>query len=190
MVTEYAQGELFQVLEDDRCLPEDEIRKIAIQLIQALHVLHTNGIIHRDMKPLNILIGSKQQVKLADFGFAFTHDANLLAPVIGNPLYMAPELIQERPYTYTVDLWSLGVVLFELATGRPPFYTDRILSLIQMIVNEPVRYPSTMTPAFQHFLARLLNKDPSRRLSWPAILNHPFIVETPEQLDARLTLEN
>lgn len=192
IVTEYVQGDLFQALEDDHYLPEEEIHKIAIQLIQALHVLHSNRIIHRDMKPQNILIGSKQQIKLCDFGFAraISHDASLLTSIKGTPLYMAPELVQEKPYTYTVDLWSLGVILYELAVGRPPFYTDRIVSLIQMIVHEPVKYPSSMSPAFQHFLAGLLNKDPARRLAWPAILNHPFVTETPEQLAARLALES
>lgn len=192
IVTEYAQGDLFQALEDDRYLPEDEVRKIAIQLIQALHMLHSNRIIHRDMKPQNILIGSKQQVKLCDFGFAraISHDASMLTSIKGTPLYMAPELVQEKPYTYSVDLWSLGVILYELAVGRPPFYTDRIVSLIQMIVHEPVTYPSSMSPAFQHFLTGLLNKDPARRLAWPALLNHPFITETAEQLAARLALES
>lgn len=191
MVTEYAQGELFQILEDDHQLPEDEIRKIAIQLIQALHVLHSNCIIHRDMKPQNILIGSKQQIKLCDFGFAraMSHDASVVTSIKGTPLYMAPELVQEKPYNYTVDLWSLGVILYELAVGRPPFYTDRIVSLIQMIVREPVKYPPTMSADFQSFLVGLLNKDPSKRLTWPAILDHPFVAETEEQRQERIQLE-
>ncbi|DAZ98273.1 TPA: hypothetical protein N0F65_008958 [Lagenidium giganteum] len=188
MVTEYAQGELFQVLEDDHQLPEDEIRKIAVQLIQALHVLHSNRIIHRDMKPQNILIGSKQQIKLADFGFAraISHDTSVLTSIKGTPLYMAPELVQEKPYNYTVDLWSLGVILYELAVGRPPFYTDRIVSLIQMIVREPVKYPATMTADFRSFLSGLLNKDPERRMTWPEILSHPFVRETPDELALRV----
>ncbi|GMF26228.1 unnamed protein product [Phytophthora fragariaefolia] len=191
MVTEYAQGELFQVLEDEHSLPEEEIRKIAIQLIQALHVLHSNRIIHRDMKPQNILIGSKQQIKLADFGFAraIAHDSSLLRSIKGTPLYMAPELVQEKPYNYTVDLWSLGVILYELAVGRPPFYTDRIVSLIQMIVRDAVQYPPTMSEDFQSFLKGLLNKDPRQRLKWPEILQHPFVQESPEQLETRLQLE-
>lgn len=192
MVTEYAQGDLFQILEDDHQLPEDEIRKIAIQLTQALHVLHSNRIIHRDMKPQNILIGSKQQIKLCDFGFAraISHDSSLLTSIKGTPLYMAPELVRQQPYNYTVDLWSLGVILYELAVGRPPFYTDRIVSLIEMIVREPVKYPPTMSPEFQNFLAGLLNKDPSKRMTWPEILSHPFILETAEQHQARLQLES
>ncbi|RQM15904.1 hypothetical protein KXD40_005531 [Peronospora effusa] len=191
IVTEYAQGELFQVLEDEQSLPEQEIRKIAIQLIQALHVLHSNRIIHRDMKPQNILIGSRQQIKLCDFGFAraIGHDTSLLKSIKGTPLYMAPELVQEKTYNYTVDLWSLGVILYELAVGKPPFYTDRIVSLIQMIVRDDVKYPSTMSADFQSFLKGLLNKDPAYRLKWPEIFEHPFVQETPEQLKTRLQLE-
>ena len=68
VVTEYAQGELFQILEDDKELPEDEVQKIAKQLVQALHYLHSQRIIHRDMKPQNILIGAQGTVKLCDFG--------------------------------------------------------------------------------------------------------------------------
>lgn len=192
MVTEYAQGDLFQILEDDRQLPEDEIRKISIQLTQALHVLHANRIIHRDMKPQNILIGAKQQIKLCDFGFAraIAHDTSLLTSIKGTPLYMAPELMRQQPYNYTVDLWSLGVILYELAVGRPPFYTERIVSLIEMIVREPVQYPPTMSPDFQSFLAGLLNKDPSKRMTWPEILAHPFVKETAEQHQARIVLES
>ncbi|GLD96432.1 hypothetical protein PINS_up005115 [Pythium insidiosum] len=191
MVTEYAQGELFQVLEDDRQLPESEIRAIAIQLLQALHVLHSNRIIHRDMKPQNILIGSKQQIKLADFGFAraISNDTSVLTSIKGTPLYMAPELVQERPYNHTADLWSLGVILYELAVGKPPFYTDRIVTLIQMIIREPVQYPSTMSATFKSFLAGLLNKEPSQRLAWPDVLHHPFVAETPDEVAMRLKHE-
>uniref|UniRef100_M4BW38 non-specific serine/threonine protein kinase n=1 Tax=Hyaloperonospora arabidopsidis (strain Emoy2) TaxID=559515 RepID=M4BW38_HYAAE len=191
MVTEYAQGELYQVLKDEHSLSECEIRKIAIQLIQALHVLHLNNIIHRDMKPQNILIGSKQQIKLCDFGFAraITHDTSLMKSIKGTPLYMAPELLQEKPYNYTVDLWSLGVILYELAVGKPPFYTERIVLLIQMIVRDEVNYPSTMSVELQSFLQGLLNKDPTKRLKWSEILEHPFVQETPQQLQMRLQLE-
>uniref|UniRef100_A0AAV1T8I6 non-specific serine/threonine protein kinase n=1 Tax=Peronospora matthiolae TaxID=2874970 RepID=A0AAV1T8I6_9STRA len=191
MVTEYAQGELYQVLKDEQSLSECEIRKIAIQLIRALHVLHLNNIIHRDMKPQNILIGSKQQIKLCDFGFAraITHDTSLMKSIKGTPLYMAPELLQEKPYNYTVDLWSLGVILYELAVGKPPFYTERIVQLIQMIVRDEVDYPSTMSAELRSFLQGLLNKDPTKRLKWSEILEHPFVQETPEQLQMRLQIE-
>lgn len=76
VVTEYAQGELYEILEDDTTLPESTVRLIAIQLVKALQYLHANRIIHRDMKPQNILIGSNGMIRLADFGFARSMSAN------------------------------------------------------------------------------------------------------------------
>uniref|UniRef100_A0A383VWV5 non-specific serine/threonine protein kinase n=1 Tax=Tetradesmus obliquus TaxID=3088 RepID=A0A383VWV5_TETOB len=180
VVTEFAQGELFEILEDDQCLPEEVVQSIAKQLVRALHYLHSNRIIHRDMKPQNILIGSGGTVKLCDFGFARAMSCNtmVLTSIKGTPLYMAPELVQEQPYNHTVDLWSLGVILYELFVGQPPFYTNSIYSLIHHIVKDPVKFPTNISGDFKSFLKGLLNKKPSDRLGWPELLEHPFVRET------------
>ncbi|KAJ9447904.1 Serine/threonine-protein kinase TIO [Diplonema papillatum] len=180
VVMEYAQGELFEILEDDRCLPEPVVQKIAKQLAKALHYLHSNRIIHRDMKPQNILIGRDGTVKLCDFGFARAMSCNtmVLTSIKGTPLYMAPELVQEQPYNHTADLWSLGCILYELFYGVPPFYTNNIYSLIHLIVKDPVKFPDQISPRFRSFLKGLLNKHPGSRLDWPHILTHDFIQET------------
>jgi fused-like protein len=144
VVTEFAQGELFEILEEDGTLPEDTVRDIARQLVKALHYLHSQRIIHRDLKPQNVLLGANGRVKLCDFGFAraMSMDTIVLTSIKGTPLYMAPELVKEQPYDHTVDLWSLGVILFELLVGQPPFYTNSIYSLINHIVKDPVVFPS------------------------------------------------
>ena len=177
VVMEYAQGELFEVLEDDRTLPELEVKAIARQLVSALHYLHTNRVIHRDMKPQNVLIGANKVVKLCDFGFArsIRSQSMVMTSIKGTPLYMAPELVQEQPYNHTVDLWSLGVILYELFVGKPPFFTNSIYTLIQKIVRDPLTWPEDMSAEFKSFLRGLLNKRPSERLSWPALLEHPFV---------------
>ena len=90
MVTELAQGELFETLEDDKRLPENVVRKIAKDLVQALHYLHSNRVIHRDMKPQNILICPNGVVKLCDFGFArvMSQQTVVLTSIKGTPLYV------------------------------------------------------------------------------------------------------
>ncbi|KAH9756112.1 serine/threonine-protein kinase TIO [Citrus sinensis] len=207
VVTEFAQGELFEILEDDKCLPEEQVQSIAKQLVRALHYLHSNRIIHRDMKPQNILIGAGSVVKvdslkcayfvrLCDFGFARAMSANTVVLrsikgldgfetiLIGTPLYMAPELVREQPYNHTADLWSLGVILYELFVGQPPFYTNSVYALIRHIVKDPVKYPDEMSPNFKSFLKGLLNKVPQNRLTWSALLEHPFVKETSDELNA------
>ncbi|XP_047308146.1 serine/threonine-protein kinase TIO [Impatiens glandulifera] len=184
VVTEFAQGELFEILEDDKCLPEEQVQAIAKQLVRALHYLHSNRIIHRDMKPQNILIGAGSVVKLCDFGFARAMSANtvVLRSIKGTPLYMAPELVREQPYNHTADLWSLGVILYELFVGQPPFYTNSVYALIRHIIKDPVKYPDNMSHEFKSFLKGLLNKVPQNRLTWPALLEHPFVKETPKEV--------
>ena len=107
----------------------------------------------------------------------------VLTSIKGTPLYMSPELVKEQPYDATSDLWSLGVILYELYVGQPPFYTNSIYSLINHIVKDPVKYPSDMSREFKSFLQGLLQKNPSKRLTWPHLLEHPFVKETEADRD-------
>uniref|UniRef100_A0A7S2SL55 non-specific serine/threonine protein kinase n=1 Tax=Mucochytrium quahogii TaxID=96639 RepID=A0A7S2SL55_9STRA len=180
VVTEYAQGDLFQLLEDDKRISELQVQVIAKQLVQALYYLHSHRIIHRDMKPQNILIGADGRVKLCDFGFARALSAKtvMVTSIKGTPLYMAPELVREQPYNHTADLWSLGVILYELFVGQPPFYTNNIYTLINLIVRNEVRYPKECSKMFKGFLQGLLMKNHRQRLQWPKLLDHPFVRES------------
>ncbi|KAJ7388729.1 Serine/threonine-protein kinase 36 [Desmophyllum pertusum] len=179
VVTEYAEGELFQILEDDGSLPEQQVRMIACQLVKALYYLHSHRILHRDMKPQNILLGKGGVVKLCDFGFARAMSINtlVLTSIKGTPLYMSPELVQEKPYDHNSDLWSVGCILYELYVGTPPFYTNSIFQLVNLICRDTVKWPENMSPDFQSFLQGLLTKDPNKRLSWPYLLRHPFVAD-------------
>eukprot|EP00392_Amoebophrya_sp_AT5.2_P000372 g372.t1 len=94
---------------------------------------------------------------------------------------MAPELVQELPYNHTADLWSVGVILFELFVGTPPFYANSLYSLIHLIVKDTVSYPATMGGEFKDFLQGLLRKDPQQRLAWPGLLNHAFVAAGAEK---------
>ncbi|XP_060117926.1 serine/threonine-protein kinase 36 isoform X2 [Heteronotia binoei] len=177
VVTDYAEGELFQILEDDGNLPEEQVRDIASQLVSALYYLHSHRILHRDMKPQNILLGKGGVIKLCDFGFARAMSIHtmVLTSIKGTPLYMSPELVEEKPYDHTADLWSVGCILYELYVGTPPFYTNSIFQLVSLIIKDPIKWSKNMSPHFKNFLQGLLMKDPRQRLSWPELLYHPFI---------------
>jgi fused-like protein len=179
IVSELARGDLFQVIDDNQCLPEDVLRNVAAQLVSALAHLHSMKIIHRDMKPQNILIADNDALKVCDFGFARALSQNtlVLTSVKGTPLYMAPELVQEQPYDEKVDVWALGVILYELYNKQPPFFTNSIYKLIQMIANSPIVWPDSMSPVFKSFLQQMLQKDPRKRVSCDELLKHPFIAD-------------
>ena len=179
VVTQFAYGELFEIFQDDKRLPEAEVSNIGRQLVKALNYLHSEKVIHRDMKPQNVLVSSNGTIKLCDFGFAraLSSYTTVLTSIKGTPLYMAPELVQELPYDGRVDLWSLGVICYELFVGQPPFYTNSLMTLVQLIIQKPVHFPDSMSSTFRSFLKGLLQKDPSYRLGWPDLLSHPFIKE-------------
>ena len=177
VVSELARGDLFQVIDDRQTLPEKALKNIAAQLVSSMAHLHSMHIIHRDLKPQNILVSEKGTIKICDFGFARALSSNtlVLTSVKGTPLYMAPELVQEQPYDEKVDIWALGIILFELFNGEPPFFTNSIYKLVQMIVNSPIVFPDTMSPLFKSFLLEMLQKDPHKRKSADELMNHPFI---------------
>ncbi|PVD31308.1 hypothetical protein C0Q70_06720 [Pomacea canaliculata] len=192
VVTDYAEGELFQILEDDGSLPEEQVQIIATQLVSALFYLHSHRILHRDMKPQNILLGRGGTVKLCDFGFARGMSTNtlVLTSIKGTPLYMSPELVEEKPYDHTADLWALGCILYELFVGTPPFYTNSIFQLVTMIIKDPVKWPKNMSSTFKDFLQGLLSKNPRHRLSWPDLLHHPFVAANVKVSEADSLLES
>jgi len=97
---------------------------------------------------------------------------------------MAPELVKEQPYDHMTDVWALGVILYELFVGDPPYYTDSIYKLVQLIVKGPLKYPAGMPPQFKSFLSLMLVKDSRGRASWPEMLSHPFIAGTVRRLNA------
>ncbi|XP_033220643.1 serine/threonine-protein kinase fused isoform X2 [Belonocnema kinseyi] len=177
VVTEYADKELYDILGKAGRLSEERAQVIACDLVSALYYLHSNRVLHRDLKPQNVLLESNGIAKLCDFGFArsMSTGTHVLTSIKGTPLYMAPELIAECPYDHKADLWSLGCIVYELVVGAPPFQTTSILHLIKLIRFEAVKWPDNISAVCRSFLQGLLQKDPSRRLTWPELLEHPFV---------------
>ncbi|XP_047988215.1 serine/threonine-protein kinase fused isoform X2 [Leguminivora glycinivorella] len=177
VVTEYAEKELHSILAKEGCLNEEQVKKITWDLVSALYYLHSHRVLHRDLKPQNVLLDSSGCAKLCDFGLAriMTNSTHILTSIKGTPLYMAPELIDEKPYDHQADLWSLGCIVYELMAGQPPFCTMSILQLVRMIRHKPVQWPSFISKEARSFLQGLLHKDPIKRMTWPDILAHPFV---------------
>ena len=190
LVTELAQGQLYEILEEDKKLPETEIKFIARQLVAGLFYLHNNNIIHRDIKPQNVLISANGIIKICDFGFARAIESKaMITSMKGTPLYMAPELLREYPYNQKADLWSLGVIMYELFVGQPPFYTNSFPTLMNKIMNETIKYPDSMSFQFKDFLKGLLVKNHKERWDWNKILEHQFIKETDQDKKFRLQVQ-
>lgn len=178
IIFEYcAGGSLNTIIEADKKLPEKVILEFAQDLIEALFYLHTNGIIYGDLKPHTVLFTEYGMLKLGDFGLA-KRVSELVqvednADKKGTPYYMAPELFQEDgvPSFYS-DFWSLGCVLYELATGQPPFVSNSLQELVQKILNESVPTLSNFSSEFNSLLSDLLQKACSERISWSELLEH------------------
>ena len=135
---------------------------------------------HRDLKPQNVLVGSGGTVKLCDFGFAAelgSGDGAMLASLKGTPLYIAPEVFSGGAYDLRADVWSLGVLLYELAVGRPPFYAPSLPELMRTIAEAhgPTFPPGAVPPDAEAFLRLLLVKDPAARAGWVELAEHPFL---------------
>ncbi|KAL3269712.1 hypothetical protein HHI36_008772 [Cryptolaemus montrouzieri] len=177
VITEFAHKELNIILGEQGYLSEDCVQTIAWDLVSALYYLHSHRVLHRDLKPQNVLLDTKSRAKLCDFGFArnMSTGTHVLTSIKGTPLYMAPELIDELPYDHNADLWSLGCIIYELLVGAPPFCTASLLHLIRLIKNEQVQWPTFLSNNCISFLKGLLQKDPQKRLTWTEILNHPWV---------------
>ncbi|XP_023314155.1 serine/threonine-protein kinase fused isoform X2 [Trichogramma pretiosum] len=177
IVTEYVERELYVILKTNGRLSEVYSQAIAGDMVSALNYLHSNRIVHRDMKPQNVLMSIDGVAKLCDFGFArmMNVDTHVLTSVKGTPLYMAPELIDELPYDHTVDIWSLGCIVYELVCGAPPFQTTSMRKLVHLIKHEDIKWPENVSPQCRSFLQGLLRKNPMERFSWPQLLSHSFV---------------
>ncbi|PIA18358.1 fused serine/threonine kinase-like protein [Coemansia reversa NRRL 1564] len=163
-------------------LKMEEVRDIALQLLSGLRYLHRLGVVHHDIKLPNALIGADGKIKWCDLGLAtqMTQDGKpiFVHALKGTPLYMAPEILSKSRYTYKADLWSLGVVLYELYVGKTPFRTSSIAELKHNIMMENIIWPKDIPAQLKLFLEGLLQRDPSRRIHWSQLRCHPFLLST------------
>ncbi|ORX59159.1 Pkinase-domain-containing protein [Piromyces finnis] len=163
IVLEYVcGGELFSYLRQCKRLPNHVARFYAAQVVLAFEHLHSNDIIYRDLKPENLLIDKNGNIKITDFGFA-KHVPDVTWTLCGTPDYLAPEIIQSKGYGKAVDWYALGVLIYEMLAGFPPFYDEDQMRLYERILEGRLRWPSYFDPAAKDLIKRLLSPDLTKR---------------------------
>ena len=182
LIMEYVPGgELFDYLVKRGRLAVSEALHYFQQIIHAVDYCHRFNICHRDLKPENLLLDKDKNIKVADFGMAaWEAGERMLETSCGSPHYASPEIVAGKAYHgSSSDIWSCGIILFALLTGRLPFDDDNIRSLLQKVKIGVFDMPDEIQGPSRDLLSRMLEKDPERRITMPEILSHPFFVSRP-----------
>lgn len=180
VVMEYVDGEpISSHCRPDNLLPIPTVLQIAFKCCMAMHYAAQHGLVHRDIKPDNLLLTAGGDIKISDFGTARqdNHALTALSNMMGTPAYMSPEQIWEKPLSFSSDIFSLGVVIYELLCGARPFHADNLMTLLYQIQNEPHKplhsQRADIPPALEILLEIALQKDPEARFpSWQAFADH------------------
>ncbi|KAK4755502.1 hypothetical protein SAY87_009259 [Trapa incisa] len=175
---------LYDRMVTQHVLSEAEAAAYMKQLLQALAHCHSLGVVHRDVKPENLLFGLNGRLKLADFGSAvlsFLHGGKaMLEWVVGTPYYVAPEVLMGRLYDERVDIWSAGVVMYIMLSGIPPFDGESAQEIFEAVVRSNLRFPPRafrfVSSAAKDLMRKMVCRDVSRRLSAEQALCHPWIL--------------
>lgn len=175
-------GCLTEVIDQaDSCpMSEAQMAYVALESCKALHYIHTLHRVHRDIKSDNLLISETGEIKIADFGYAaqLTQRKQKRNTVVGTPYWMAPELIRGMDYDTKVDIWSLGIMMMEMAEGEPPYMEFPPLRALFLITTKGIpdlKEAHSWSPEFQDFLRLCLAKNTSDRPEAAALLKHPFL---------------
>ena len=162
-------GDLSQYATPDSLLPAADVLQIGFKCCGALdYAYRDQGIVHRDIKPANIMVTKDGDVKIADFGAAFLRKSKATqTTAMGSPFYMAPEQIEGKDLTFHSDMYSMGIVMYELLTGKRPFTASSIDALVQQILFEdpppPSRVRQGIPPAIDNVVMRAMKKRPEQR---------------------------
>mmetsp|Transcript_17622 Transcript_17622/g.31624 ORF Transcript_17622/g.31624 Transcript_17622/m.31624 type:complete len:331 (-) Transcript_17622:1175-2167(-) len=180
-------GELFDRIVAKGSYSEKEASMLVASVCKALMYLHKIGIVHRDLKPENLIYANTSKdslIKITDFGLAKLKEGQgqMMTTACGTPGYVAPEVLKKQKYNEAVDIWSMGVILYILLCGFPPFYHEKTQKLYQQIKSGAYDFPDPywkdITDSAKDLIRKMLTVDPDKRISIPQILEHPWISGT------------
>ena len=177
-----SRGNVYNLLTLDKkkLLSAKLVATIMKDVISATYFLHNMNppIIHRDIKPENVLLNEGMVAKLTDFGWSnYIQEEKERKTVCGTPIYLAPEIIKEQGHDERVDIWCIGVLLFELTTGKVPFQGNDIETLKNNILHLKINWPNEMDPNAKDLISKILKLDPDERLTLEDIIQHEFFLK-------------
>ena len=174
------KGQLYKILRKFKKFDEKTTAQILRETISALQYLHSfkPPIIHRDIKPENLLLNNGGRVLLADFGWSNFADGDVRKTFCGTPEYIAPEMLLKKGHDTRVDIWSVGVLMFELLAGYSPFVAKNNQDLYTNIKKLKIQWPKDMPPLAKNLIGKILRLNPTERISLEEILNHQWFKQT------------
>lgn len=177
LILEYSPGgELYKYLQAKGRFDEKSSAKMIVELASALNYCHSKHVIHRDIKPENLLVGAHNEIKISDFGWSVHAPTSRRNTMCGTLDYLPPEMVAGLEHDEKVDVWSLGILLYEFLTGGPPFEASTHAATYRRITNIDLKFPRTVAEDAQDLIRKLLVKDPSKRLPLEMIANHPWTI--------------
>ena len=177
LILEYCEHDLYNYLKKNN-INYEEIRYFMSQLLNGLKYMMDKEIVHRDLKPQNILITKDNILKICDFGFAREFkEENMSSTFCGSPLYMAPEIIDRNEYNIKSDIWSVGIILYEMCMKFHPFKSDNIKELLEKIKNKKIEiyFNEDMPLKCKKLLKKLLKINTQKRITWKELFENEWI---------------